>query len=289
MAIPIGAGLLQRAGVGHVAHDMPPFTYMTLVYIGCAGWALPRASQTRFPHTGSHLEHYAARFPAVEINSCFYRAHRPTTYARWAATVPHSFRFSLKIPRTITHELGLRKTMPLLETFLAETSHLGEHRGCLLVQLPPRLEFDLSLLGFFRGLRERFVGSVACEPRHESWFAPRAQRVLEDFCIAGVAADPPRGRAGIEPHGWRGLAYYRWHGSPRTYYSSYDPITLRRIGDTVATLGKAGIPVWCIFDNTALSAATDNALELLHYLDGTEGSNPVSRLATARLSSPRRL
>lgn len=262
---------------------------MTWAYVGCAGWALPRALQPHFPDTGSHLERYAARFPAVEINSCFYRNHRPKIYARWAASVPLSFRFSLKIPRTITHELGLRQAMPLLDAFLAETAHLGAQRGCLLIQLPPQLEFKPSLRGFFTGFRERFSGSVACEPRHESWFAPRAQRVLEDFCIAGVAADPPRGRAGIEPHGWRGLAYYRWHGSPRTYYSSYDPITLRRIGDTVAMLGKTGIPVWCIFDNTALGAATDNALKLLHYLDGTEGSNPVSRLATARLSSPRRL
>jgi uncharacterized protein YecE (DUF72 family) len=244
--------------------SMPP------VYIGTAGWTIPRAEQTRFPEAGSHLARYSAVLPAVEINSCFYKSHRPATYTRWAASVPASFRFSLKVPRAITHERELRDATPLLEAFLTETAPLGEHRGCLLVQLPPNLSFDPSMRAFFTDLRERFAGSVACEPRHESWFSPPAQHTLEDNHIAGVAADPPRGTATIEPHGWRGLAYYRWHGSPRTYYSTYDAPAVHRIGATIAALRAAGIPGWSIFDNTALGAATGNALELLRYLSDAE-------------------
>ena len=57
-------------------------------WIGCAGWSLPRAEQADFSGGGSHLERYASRFDAVEINSSFHRPHRPATYARWSAAFP---------------------------------------------------------------------------------------------------------------------------------------------------------------------------------------------------------
>ncbi|MFP5285145.1 MAG: DUF72 domain-containing protein, partial [Thermoanaerobaculia bacterium] len=69
--------------------------------IGCAGWSLPRSERDHFPGTGSLLERYASRFPAVEINSSFHRPHRTSTYARWSASVPAGFRFSVKVPKTI--------------------------------------------------------------------------------------------------------------------------------------------------------------------------------------------
>jgi uncharacterized protein YecE (DUF72 family) len=51
-------------------------------HIGTAGWSIPRAHADCFPSEGSHLDRYAARFNAVEINSSFYKPHRPATYAR---------------------------------------------------------------------------------------------------------------------------------------------------------------------------------------------------------------
>src|ERR1700710_2034231 len=110
---------------------------MLNVRIGCAGWSLPRAEASHFAAAGSHLERYVARFEAVEINSSFHRPHRPATYARWAASVPPSFRFSVKVPKAITHDLRLRDAHGLLQTFLAEAAGLGDRLGCLLVQLPP--------------------------------------------------------------------------------------------------------------------------------------------------------
>ena len=55
--------------------------------VGCAGWSIPRQYAEHFPQRGTHLERYAQRLPAVEINSSFYRPRRPETYARWAASV----------------------------------------------------------------------------------------------------------------------------------------------------------------------------------------------------------
>src|SRR5262245_60578113 len=109
------------------------------VYVGVAGWSIPKPHAAAFPKTGSHLERYARRFNAVEINSSFYRPHRPATYARWAASVPPDFQFAVKVPREITHRRRLVDVADLLDQFLDECSELGEKLGPLLVQLPPGL------------------------------------------------------------------------------------------------------------------------------------------------------
>src|SRR5438067_13512782 len=99
--------------------------------VGCAGWGIHKDVAGRFPAEGSHLERYAAVFPAVEINSSFYRPHQPQTYARWAASVPDTFRFSVKLPKAITHEAKLMEADDLLDRFVREAGELGPKIGCV--------------------------------------------------------------------------------------------------------------------------------------------------------------
>jgi uncharacterized protein YecE (DUF72 family) len=144
---------------------------MACIHVGCAGWSIPRQYAEHFPERGTHLERYAQRLPAVEINSSFYRPHRSATYARRAASVPASFRFAVKVPREITHTRRLRDVAEPLERFLSESAALGATLGPLLLQLPPSLRFNADIAeAFFTILRARFSGSVVCEPRHASWF-----------------------------------------------------------------------------------------------------------------------
>jgi uncharacterized protein YecE (DUF72 family) len=237
------------------------------IYVGCAGWAIPRVAADGFPRQGSHLQRYAQQLPAVEINSSFYRSHMPATYARWAATVPDGFRFAVKVPRELTHRACLLDAVETLDRFLCETASLGPKRGPLLVQLPPGLAFEEQVaVSFFEQLRQRFTGDVVCEPRHPSWFSDSVADMFTRFRVARVAADPPPHPAAAEPGGWRGLVYYRYHGSPRTYYSSYSEGDLDRLAAVLRTTLERGVPSWCIFDNTAAGAAAINALGLLDRL-----------------------
>jgi uncharacterized protein YecE (DUF72 family) len=238
------------------------------IYVGTAGWSIPRAEQSHFPPGESQLARYAAVLPAVEINSTFHRPHRVSTFERWAASVPRAFRFSVKIPSTITHDQRLGNSAALLKTFLADLAPLGSRLGCLLVQLPPSLAFDARIArAFFTVLRKRFDRGVALEPRHASWFGGRADRLLQEFEVARAAADPPRAEGDGEPGGWRGLAYFRLHGSPRIYYSSYEDDFLGALAEKLRALRRRRIPTWCIFDNTTLGAATGNALSLIERLE----------------------
>lgn len=221
----------------------------------------------RFPPGPSLLQRYAAVFPAVEINSSFYRPHRPATYARWAASVPDSFRFSVKLPRSVTHEGRLVATEPPLAEFLEEVGALGERLGVILVQLPPSLAFDCRVAGlFFDDLRGRYAGMVACEPRHLSWFDDEADALLRANRVARVAADPALVDEAGRPGGWTGLAYWRLHGSPRRYYSAYSAEELVRLAGEI---GGVADEAWCIFDNTAAGAATGQALDLVARCQGT--------------------
>ena len=235
--------------------------------IGTAGWSLPRESQARFPGPGTHLERYARVLDAAEINSTFHRPHRRSTYERWAGSVPASFRFSVKIPKAISHTLELAGATQEVDTFLEELAPLRSRVACLLVQLPPRLEFDAALArAFFRHLRKRFDAGIAVEPPHASWFERAPDRLLESLRVARVVADPLRTPAGAEPGGWRELAYFRLHGSPRVYYSSYDDAFLDALAGRLNALRAAGSSCWCIFDNTTLGAGTANALDLVERL-----------------------
>lgn len=228
--------------------------------IGCAGWSVPKISAEHFPVDGSHLERYARTFGCVEINSAFYRSHRPATYARWAASTPPSFRFSVKVPKQITHEGRLREPGLLLERYAGEVTALGDKLGCILTQLPPSLAFDEAVAElYFAALRQHVGCMLACEARHPSWFGAPATALLTAHGVTRVIADPAAGQPG--PHEPTSAdLYVRLHGSPRVYYATYADDYLRGLGMAIAAHVKAGRQVWCIFDNTLSPTFADQAL-----------------------------
>jgi uncharacterized protein YecE (DUF72 family) len=240
-----------------------PFDANPSSLIGCAGWNVPAAYAKQFPTHGSHLERYAQRFNAVEINSCFYRSHRPDTYRRWAASVPDSFRFSVKMIKTVTHVHPLRDAESDVRRFLDEVTELGPKLGCVLIQLPPRAAFDAAVADeFFSMLRSHYAGPAVCEPRHATWFDENAVAMLKRYAIGRVAADPPPHPGANEASGHMGVRYFRLHGAPRIYYDNYSDEFLQRMAAHLRMCIASGAMAWCIFDNTALGHATGNALTL---------------------------
>jgi uncharacterized protein YecE (DUF72 family) len=195
-------------------------------------------------------------------------------YARWAASATDDFRFSVKLPRAITHDLKLRRTAGLLDAFLAECAGLGGKCGPLLVQLPPSLAFDRRVVTtFLQTLRLRFAGHVVCEPRHPSWASRAAESVLVEHRVARVAADPARVPEFARSGGWDGLLYVRLHGSPRIYWSSYDADRLAKYAQMMVDSRAA--ERWCIFDNTASGAAFGDALALTELLPDGKRESPA--------------
>ena len=250
---------------------------MGRVTIGIAGWALPRADADLFPPSarGSNLARYAARFAAVEINSSFYRPHRPDTYARWADSVPAGFRFAVKLPKSITLEKRLQEFGAELDRFAAEASALGSKLGWVLVQTPPSLRFDVEAARrLFASLRERFGStlqqgqsqrhpSLACEARHGTWFAGEATALMRELGVIRVVADPPAGEPGPFVATHDNATYVRLHGSPHIYRSVYEPERLARVA---AWLRAQGGEALVIFDNTMSGSQVRQAVQLEQML-----------------------
>lgn len=227
--------------------------------VATAAWSIPKSVAHRFPEVGSGLSRYASVFPGVEVNSTFYRRHKTSTFARWAASVPDDFRFAVKMPREMTHMRRLREIEPAFTVFLADVAPLGGKLGPLLCQLPPSLPFDAAVAQrAFEAMRAAYGGVMVIEVRHKSWASPAALDMLRRYGMDRVLADPapvwPKEDFTEPPR------YVRLHGAPEIYYSSYDEAEIRAFAQRLAPES------WCVFDNTASGAACENALTLLDML-----------------------
>src|SRR4051794_35312660 len=189
---------------------------------GIAGWSIASELAREFPGSESHLDRYARRLNAAEINSSFHRPHRRATYEKWAASVPPDFRFAVKLPKAITHEQRLVDCDDLLARFAEESGGLGGRRGASPAHLPPSFAFAGDVASRFLDAFDLIVGGqMVLEPRHASWFEASAEALLVHHRVVRVAADPALHPGAGEPGGWSGIAYFRLHGAPRVYWSSY--------------------------------------------------------------------
>jgi uncharacterized protein YecE (DUF72 family) len=99
-------------------------------------------------------------------------------------------------------------------------------------------------------------------------------RLLTQFGISVVSAHPVR-----LPRNWTlpgGIRYYRLHGSPRVYWSSYSESCLQGLAERIAAERDNFSQVWCIFDNTAAGAAWVNARFLHRKLRSGEKKRLMS-------------
>ncbi len=243
--------------------------------VGCAGWSIPSAHAHLFGPGESTLARYATRFAIVEINSSFYRPHQFKTYQRWARAVPRAFRFSVKLPQTISHAAALRGAGPLLDQLLPQAEGLGEKLAGFLLQLPPSLVLDARVAAaFFRSFRNRSDAALVCEPRHLSWFSAKADDLFQRYQVSQIEADPPRAPAAGTPQAEADWPYWRWHGAPRMYYSNYSDQALHALARQVQAYRNSQRAPWVIFDNTAHGFAVANAASLQDLL--TAKATPVS-------------
>lgn len=167
-------------------------------YLGTVGFSYQDWNDVFYPDgtpARHYLAHYSQIFNSVEIDSTFYGTPPPERVQQWARTVPPGFRFGVKTPRQITHELRLVDAMGPMKVFLERMSLLEEKLGPVLIQLPPSLadgEID-AVNRFISGLPPEW--RYAVEFRHPSWFTPQTADLLAAHDIGWVStayADLPR-------------------------------------------------------------------------------------------------
>lgn len=145
-------------------------------------------------HAGNMLPVYAKTFKATELNYTWYQMPKAQAVERMAAQVPDGFRFSVKLTRTMTHEVDKARWIKEVLMFRQGIAPL-ETRGmllCILVQLPPYFSRTLDRRSYLAALLDELAGlPVAVEFRHPSWVNDKVFHEFERRNITLVTVDGP--------------------------------------------------------------------------------------------------
>jgi uncharacterized protein YecE (DUF72 family) len=194
------------------------------ILLGTSGWSY-KEWEGNFYQEGKKrkLRDYARVFQTVEVDSTFYRVPSKGTVMGWLKYSPSGFVFTAKIPKTITHDkkLGLKgDIIKDVSAFLEvmRPLQLGGKLACLLIQLPPKYEYNpVNLEAFFELLDPSF--RYAVEFRNLSWMRDETWELLKKYSVAYTNVDEPL--LPPEVHLTADFTYFRWHGKGEKIWFDY--------------------------------------------------------------------
>ena len=251
-----------------------PATVKHEVRIGCSGWSYGDWRDGAFypPRLSPHdrLRYYATQFETVELNASFYRLPARATAERWAAEVPDSFRFAVKVSRYLTHVVRLADTAEHLALLLDRLEPLlaARRAGPLLWQLPPTFRRDEArlaeaLTAMSPDLRH------AIEFRDASWFTDSVMSLLEEHGVALVIGDRPEVHAFQTATLTTDFTYVRFHHGSRGRRGNYSQGELNEWAQRIDDL-RERVEVWAYFNNDWEAFAPANARRLRHQLGASD-------------------
>ena len=161
-------------------------------HLGTMGFGYKQWSGAFYPpdlRPGDYLTHYARHFDAVELDTTFHAVPPGERFRRWAEVTPAGFRFSVKTPRAVTHDVPPDRSIPAMLDFLGLARALGEKLGVVLIQYPPHFEADQfdRLATFLAALPAD--GRFAVELRNRTWGSRRTLDLLCEHRCCLVAAE----------------------------------------------------------------------------------------------------
>ncbi len=163
------------------------------VRLGTAGYAYPAWVGGFYPaRTTQHdmLPFYARHFPAVEINSSFYRPPTVAQIEKMVRRSPPGFGFTLKVPKTVSHERSA-DDIPAFK-LAADTMHAAGKLLGLLLQLPESFRNTADNRAWLTQTGEQLrPHRVAVEFRHRSWAASNLKEWMEHIGLDVVSVGVP--------------------------------------------------------------------------------------------------
>jgi len=229
-------------------------------HIGCSGFSYKEWKEEFYPAglpQSKWFHYYTQHFNTLELNVSFYRFPTLKSLIGWHDKAPESFVFSAKVPRSITHFKKMEGTERMLNDFYELLKEgLKAKLGCVLFQFPPQFIFSEERLEKILKQANPLFNNVI-EFRHDSWWRKDVQLSLKKNNISFCGVSFPKiqdDNAVINTS----LAYYRFHGVPRLFYSEYDEAFLHKIIMQIKKNKKVKT-AYIYFNNTASLAALHNA------------------------------
>lgn len=233
--------------------------------IGCSGFHYKHWREIFYPASvpvRKWFDYYSERFKTLELNVTFYKFPRLENLQKWYEQSPGEFSFSVKVPKAITHYKQFNDTERMLGDFYGTVAEgLREKVGCVLFQIPPRLGYkEERLQKMIESIDPAFINVF--EFRHESWWNAEVYSTLAKHNITFCGMSHPMLPDEVVQN--TPTVYYRFHGVPELYKSSYDLETLQRIADQVENT-KNTKRAFIYFNNDIDGSAVINAQEMDAY------------------------
>lgn len=195
---------------------------MSQYFIGTMGFSYSDWKGVFYPSgvpARDYLAQYARIFNSVEMDTTFYAVPRREVVQGWVDAVPEDFRFTVKTPQSITHEMGLEQCKQFMDEFLNVIRIMGEKLGTVLIQLPPSYPSARShtLATFINDLPKDI--RFAVEFRHPSWYTSMTGEFLAAHQIGWVTTEFANLPHQIVPT--TDFLYVRWLGK-HAAFRKYD-------------------------------------------------------------------
>lgn len=269
------------------------------IRVGIGGWNFEPWRDNFYPKgwpQARELEYASRRLTAIEINSTYYGAQKPATFAKWRQESPDGFQFSLKAIRFATQRRVLADGADSIRRFIdSGIAELGDKLGPIVWQLAPTHKFDAADLTAFLELLPASVDGLplrhALDVRHASFQCPeylalarqyKAATVFTesddypaiaeptgDFVYARIMRTHPEQPLGCEPEVFPALA-----AAARTWAQGGEPAGVPRIEPPAPT--AAPRDVFVFFISGAKERAPHAAMALRRAL-GEEVTAPGDR------------
>ena len=155
--------------------------------LGLAMWSHSNWQESVYGHgikQAERLARYATIFNTVEGNTSFYATPAQQTVMNWHSATPDDFRFTFKLPQTITHQKLLQYCGQELKDFFQVMAPLIDKTGIWKIQLPAYFgPENLPVLAQFLNQVPQGL-TYGVEVRHAAFFAKgEAERALNRLLI----------------------------------------------------------------------------------------------------------
>ncbi|MES2701349.1 MAG: DUF72 domain-containing protein [Bacteroidota bacterium] len=226
-------------------------------YSGTSNVVLPVPNKGHYPpefQDKSRLHFYSSLFNSVEVNRCFYKLPKARTVERWATETGKNFRFTFKLCGAVTHAKELAYDVADIKRFVEVVNHIGDKKGCLLVQFPASIKASLfqkfkRLMGDINDANTDQQWKLAIEFRDKSWYRDSVYQLLEQCNAAVVMHDMPASTTPLIDME-TSFVYMRFHGENGKYRGSYEDDLLEEHAIYIKDCLSDGKQVFVYFNNT---------------------------------------
>lgn len=236
-------------------------------HIGTSGWNYDAWQGKFYPATlpkNQWLQYYQKTFNIVEINATFYRSFNKKVFLKWYQQAGPHFKYIIKVNRYITHIKYLKSVKTSINRFNRSVKPLADKLALILLQLPPRMPYDLkrleqAILAF------EDPKKVVVEFRDNKWHTPEVKTLLTRLGCIFCAANSPNME--LVPWVTSYIAYVRLHGSKAWFNYKYTNYELHKIAKFINILKEKGAKdIYILFNNDYYAYAIQNALSLNNIL-----------------------